>query len=184
MKRAILQVADTTYKVVTGISHLSVGTDGSVWSRSKFGPNSQKVRRGEWRLLSPRADQDGYLRITTCVAGKKASPIGVHTLVLITFVGPCPNGMECRHLDGNPANNVIGNLEWATPSVNAKDKWLHGTQQTGERNGNAKLTESGVKAIRIMGKVYGGKSKASRLFGISRDTAEKICSGKLWGWLK
>lgn len=51
----------------------------------------------------------------------------VHRLVLETFVGPCPPGMEACHNDGNPANNHVSNLRWDTGSSNMLDKRRHGT---------------------------------------------------------
>ena len=51
----------------------------------------------------------------------------VHRLVLETFVGPCPAGMEACHNDGNPANNRLENLRWDTGSENMRDKRRHGT---------------------------------------------------------
>jgi hypothetical protein len=52
----------------------------------------------------------------------------VHRLVLEAFVGPCPEGMQCRHLDGNPSNNRLENLCWGTPIENWDDKVRHGTR--------------------------------------------------------
>lgn len=51
----------------------------------------------------------------------------VHRLVLEAFVGPCPEGMECCHNDGNPANNRLENLRWGTRSENVQDMLMHGT---------------------------------------------------------
>lgn len=51
----------------------------------------------------------------------------VHRLVLAAFVGPCPEGMEVRHLDGNPANNRLENLKYGTVSENRFDSVRHGT---------------------------------------------------------
>ena len=45
----------------------------------------------------------------------------IHRLVLESFVGPCPDGMETRHLDGNRENNHFQNLCWGTHSENMKD---------------------------------------------------------------
>lgn len=72
----------------------------------------------------------------------------VHRLVLEAFVGPCPEGMEACHNDGNPANNRLENLRWDTSKGNAADRRLHGTDAIGEKNPAAKLTEEGVRLIK------------------------------------
>lgn len=54
----------------------------------------------------------------------------VHTLVLEVFVGPRPPGMECRHLDGDPTNNVPANLQWGTRRENADDRVRHAATPT------------------------------------------------------
>lgn len=45
----------------------------------------------------------------------------VHTLVLLAFVGPRPDGMECCHWNGDPTDNRLQNLRWDTSSNNKKD---------------------------------------------------------------
>jgi hypothetical protein len=51
----------------------------------------------------------------------------VHCAVLEAFVGPCPPGKECRHLDGNGQNNKLQNLKWGTRLENVQDSIKHGT---------------------------------------------------------
>lgn len=55
----------------------------------------------------------------------------VHRLVLEAFVGPCPDGMECCHYDGNPKNNNLDNLRWDTPKSNQGDRYKHASEQNG-----------------------------------------------------
>lgn len=50
-----------------------------------------------------------------------------HALVLAAFVGPRPDGLCARHLDGNPANNRLDNLAYGTYAENMQDKRRHGT---------------------------------------------------------
>lgn len=57
----------------------------------------------------------------------------VHRLVLEAFVGPCPPGMECRHLNGDSGDNHLRNLQWGTPSENQFDKVRHGTHHYAKR---------------------------------------------------
>lgn len=48
-----------------------------------------------------------------------------HRLVLETFVGPRPSGLQTRHLDGDPLNNSLSNLAYGTAQENAQDKVTH-----------------------------------------------------------
>lgn len=66
----------------------------------------------------------------------------------MTFVGPCPPGMEACHFpDRDPTNNRLENLRWDTKKANAYDQYLHGTRAMGSRNGQAKLTEQDIEDI-------------------------------------
>jgi hypothetical protein len=58
----------------------------------------------------------------------------VHRLVLETFVGPCPDGMECCHNNGDPADNRLENLRWDTLSSNAYDRVEHGVHNMARRD--------------------------------------------------
>jgi hypothetical protein len=73
------------------------------------------------RVLKPAVDRDGYQRVHIGVKR------GVHQLVVEAFIGPCPPGLEIRHLDGNPANNALSNLRYGTRSENGMDRVRHGT---------------------------------------------------------
>lgn len=55
----------------------------------------------------------------------------IHRLVLETFVGPCPEGMEACHNNGNPADNRVENLRWDTHIANMADQRVHGTRVPG-----------------------------------------------------
>ncbi len=94
-----------------------VNREGAVWTRF----NNSHFLGLSWTPMKPRPHVDGYL--TVKIQGK---PRTVHRLVLEAFVGPCPPGMQCRHLDGNPANNRLENLAWGTHAENAADKIRHG----------------------------------------------------------
>lgn len=77
------------------------------------------------RVLRPRI-VDGYLRVNLSKDGVAQSR-KIHQLVAEAFLGPCPPGLEIRHLDGNSKNNAIWNLAYDTRSENMLDKVRHGT---------------------------------------------------------
>ena len=41
-----------------------------------------------------------------------------HRLVLEVYIGHCPTGYECNHINSNPKDNRVVNLEWVTRSNN------------------------------------------------------------------
>src|SRR4051812_25448733 len=61
---------------------------------------------------------NGYHYVTLCGPGKDYVRLGVHCLVLETFVGPRPRGAYGCHNDGNKSNNALSNLRWDTPKSN------------------------------------------------------------------
>ena len=66
----------------------------------------------------------------------------IHQLILETFVGPCPEGLEACHNDGNAENNALDNLRWDTKKSNQADRVAHGTDCRGSKSPNAMIDES------------------------------------------
>jgi hypothetical protein len=100
--------------------------------------------------------------------------------LLFAFVGPCPPGMQCRHLDGNPQNNSLGNLVWGTPQENADDRIRHGTTPRGEKNNLAKLTETQVIEIRHKLAAGGCKTDLAEEYGVGVTAIHAINTGRVW----
>lgn len=46
-------------------------------------------------------------------------------------MGPCPEGHQAAHLDGNKLNNHISNLAWVTPKENIRHNIVAGTYRGG-----------------------------------------------------
>ena len=128
---------------------------GRVRSTDRFvtRKNGQKHhRRGV--LLKQQSTKAGYLYLAIYIDGNKTCNF-VHSLVLETFIGLCPDGMECCHGNGNPADNHLQNLRWGTHSDNMQDMLRHGTNAKRSRiacplghllavpNLRAKVTASG-----------------------------------------
>ena len=106
----------------------------------------------------------------------------VHRMVLEAFVGPCPDGMECRHLNNDPTDNRLENLAWGTKAENGADRAENGLKK-GDRHHDAKLTAFQVFMLRERPKYRGLISDIAAEFGISRVHASRIRGGTYWGWL-
>jgi len=86
------------------------------------------------RLLKPsRSDKYGHLSVHIGHNNKKFI-VAVHKLVLLAFVGPCPDGMECCHNNGVASDNRIENLRWDTHFNNNVDRKKHGNYKTGKEH--------------------------------------------------
>lgn len=131
------------------------------------------------RILRPYR-RNGYPSVVLCGAGVGRVWKSVHVLVLEAFVGPRPTGHHGAHGDGNPINNAVENLRWATPSENNADKAMHGTQYRGESVGSSKLTADDVRKLRDLRAAGVKNCELTRRFGVCRNTISNITSGRTW----
>lgn len=105
----------------------------------------------------------------------------VHSLVLTTFKGPCPPGLEARHLNGKGDNNHVENLVWGTQEENCADKVRHGTHSRGARSPRAKLSEEQAREILQSPSSY---STLMKKFSVSKATIADVKKGRRWQHLQ
>jgi HNH endonuclease len=157
-----------------------IGVDGSVQSRRIL--FSQAVS-DIWKPLKINRRKDGYLVVGIRVPGfdkRKVRTHYVHTLVLEAFIGPCPDGMECLHIDGNPSNCRLDNLRWGTRTENSADSARHGTRVQGSKVGSAKLQERDIPLILLLREHGFWFGKIGDLFGVAESQIRAILDGKTW----
>ncbi|MFY0484933.1 NUMOD4 domain-containing protein [Staphylococcus haemolyticus] len=100
------------------------------------------VRRWKQRFLKNRTPNGRDVRVTLWKNGKPKDFL-VHRLVGFAFI-PTIKGKECiNHIDGNPKNNCVENLEWCNHSENNNHAFETGLMST---NMNVKLiNEIGIE---------------------------------------
>lgn len=77
----------------------------------------RSLKYGKVRELKPAVDSHGYKQVKVYVDNHKTT-ILIHRMVARTFI-PNPDGKQyINHLDNDPANNCVTNLEWCTRSEN------------------------------------------------------------------
>jgi hypothetical protein len=157
------------WRVVPGFLGVAVSADGRLRSEVTG------------KTLSPNPAGPG--RYLAVVVGPKKGvrhSVYVHRAVLLAFVGPCPEGMEALHIDGNNRNNTVANLRWGTHRENMDDRTAHGGNLQGTRSSAAKIDDDIVREIRrrrANGETI--RSIAGRL-PISQCQVDRIVKRKRW----
>jgi hypothetical protein len=100
---------------IPGHPMYSVTVDGQVYShhRNRFIRQTVRTYNGS-----------GYHRVglLTSSSPKKYKYYYVHQLVMLTFVGPCPEGLEIDHINLDTSNNRLSNLRYVTHRENIKSR--------------------------------------------------------------
>ena len=128
----------------------------------------------------------GYPTVNLIRDDKRHRPY-VHRLILQAYDGPCPDGMECRHLDGDVTNNDLKNLRWGTHKQNTQDMVRHGTCHLMGRQGEDHPTSrlSNQERRRIHSSYREGGCTQQELagrFDVSPATIARIVNDKRWGY--
>lgn len=154
-----------------------VGYEG-VYSVSDQG---RVMRNSKGRVLKNVIGAKGYAQVSLSM-NNVASTHLVHALVMRAHVGPCPAGLEVCHDDGDPANPKLANLRYDTHAANLNDRRAHGTASTnpGEANGQAKLTEDHIRAIRAYPRYKGSRNDIASIYGIGANYVSDIRSRRAW----
>lgn len=168
------------YRPVPGFDGYLVGDDGSVlscWERGRWHRTT-----GTWRQMKTPPDDHGYFQVNLYRFGERVH-CKVHLLVLLAFVGPPPDGLICRHLNGNQTDNRLTNLAYGTYAENSADTVRHGRTNRGQRCHAAKITSE--VAISIRQRVAAGelqKHLAAEL-GLSTSTVCDVVNYRTWAYL-
>lgn len=165
------------FRILPGFSRYRVNCVGDVISCCETG----RKRLGDrWRKRKSKIDQVGRPMITLVSDAGDIKCMSVASAVLMAFVGPKPDGTECCHNNGKPADNRVENLRWGTRLSNAADRLLHGTQTRGETAGRAKLTNESVREIRRLREDGLPFQRIAERFGVTKNNVMTIVAGKTW----
>lgn len=155
-----------------------INNTGVVYSKCRFVAHPVCGQKTIRRKRLAQVLNNGRKRVTLYKDGV-AKRFLVHRLVMQTFVGDCPDGMEVCHNDGDPSNNAVSNLRYDTRVNNAADSELHGTRLTGAKNHKTKLTPENVVRIRELSE-FQTQERLALAFGVSQGAISRVLLRKTW----
>jgi len=163
---------DEIWKPIPGFEGYDVSNMGRVRSYRK---RVRGGKLGEWRIsnkpqriLRPSSDR-GYPGVNLLDKNSNVRYIRIANLVLLAFVGLCPEGLEICHNDGNPANSRLDNLRYDTHQANMTDRQIHES-----------FSFSNEEILQIRTARAGGVSIAAlaKKYNVSKTHISSICKGR------
>ena len=138
----------------------------------------------QFRLLTRFAYANRFQMFFYKKKGNKSASFYVHRAVAILFIENKENKKFVIHLDNNPLNNSVLNLQWANRAELAAHQQKNPKRQTKK---GYKLNEGRVRIIKR--KLADSKNRTrvktiAKQFGVSTMQIWRIKSGENWGHVK
>jgi len=130
------------------------------------------------RILKPKTERNGYLRVNLCNGSGKKKDFFIHRLVCEAFHKNPKNKPCVNHIDENKTNNSVSNLEWCTIAENIN----YGTRNARVGKAIAKANSKPVGQYTRDGelvKVWQSTREVQRQLGFDQGTISKVARGKL-----
>lgn len=156
------------------VGRYAVSADGGVWSYTRGRALPLKVQ------VHSRNGGNYMAHTVGLSAGGVKTTAMVARLVLLAWVGPPPDeGCQADHIDHDPSNNTVSNLQWLSQADNLARRRPEEIAR-GEGHGRSKLTRAQVVGIRDRCAAGDSTRAVARDFGVSRTTVRNIVAGRTW----
>ena len=143
------------------------------------------------KYLKPNMNKNGYLTVELFDVNGKSKRLLIHRLVAMAYI-PNPDDLpQINHIDENPLNNAVSNLEWCTAKYNmnygngaktrhSKIDYTAESRKTTARINRSKRSKT-VLQYSINGELiakYNSAAEASRKTGANHSHIVECCNGK------
>jgi len=161
------------WKAHPDIGIIEVSTIGNVRTIDRIASNGRGTYPVKGRVLKPRNEKSGYLRVGIQIDGKWTEKL-VHRLVAQTYIPNPDNLPQINHKDCNPQNNNVENLEWCDNSYNQKYKNKFGISNT-ETEGHPVFA---IKLDTLEVLRFRSQGEAGRALGLKQGSVSSVIIGK------
>lgn len=166
--------SDEEWRPVIGFPDYEVSNFGRVRSKSRYRRWLGGLRFIEGQIIKPYSNKKrgGYQVVMLYGECCKGSRRQVHRLVAQAFIPNPENKPQINHIDCDPTNNHVDNLEWVTPKENAEWMIKCGRQRI--------TTEKPLIAINEMTKetLWFKSSKEAERCGFQRPSIWRAITGE------
>lgn len=144
--------------------------------------NTGRVRSKITGIKKKFTKDTDYYRIVL-FKNKKPHYFLAHRLIAENLIENPNCYTQVNHIDGNPYNNKLWNLEWCTPKQNIQHAFKLGKIcRKSDRSGAAILSERECNLIRYFHAKYEefNAQEVADFYGIHRNTVYKILNNETW----
>lgn len=160
---------DAVWKSYQDYPFIEANQYGQVRTRDRYVKvNGQGKRLIKGRVLKQQLMPNGYMKVNFKVNGKVVN-LYVHRIVAICFIPNQNNLPEINHIDNDPTNNTVSNLEWCTHKYNMAYCGKYGKALS------CPLIAVNLETSEVL--YFKSQSEASRQIGASAGNINNVLKG-------
>jgi hypothetical protein len=125
------------------------------------------------RLLKFNVNPKSKYHCVQLCKGGTHKRVAVHRLVAAAFLGE-PDGRVVNHIDNNPQNNHVSNLEYTTQKGNMQHAVSIGAMPFGEKSGRCKYSSDTILEVRRMLDAGVKVKDVARIFDMSKSYVTQL----------
>lgn len=161
--------------------YYKVSDYGRVKSLNRIIVTKREVRRNiPERILVNYLNGCGYPNVGL-TRRCKTIMYSVHSILMKAFVPTTISGVEVNHIDGNPLNNKLDNLEWVSHAENMAHAGRIGLMPHGINHCHAKISMDMGGEIKNRYALGGVSTRTlAKEYGVNYVTIWEVVTGKHW----
>ena len=167
----LIAVNDVMIRELLNNPDYKVLDDGTVMTLIQI--TGKRSVKDSWRVLIPERKKEGY-----CYIAYKYKRLALHRIMYLKYNQGDFSDLVVNHIDGNPSNNRIENLEMVPQGLNNTHRFR--TLNRPAVIGNKVINQEIANQIREMSKNGKSYREIMKVFNLSKSSVSGIVNNKTW----